>query len=159
MKHIPRHCFTPKKSLLIINPQRMREGYGSRSVCVCYRASGYILRLYVENKVPLGFLWHFQDMHCLAFIENALLKSSDDICWPPLSSSLLDELSMDKRDSDGFFSRRLVCKSSDRSYNLTDSSLVIVNYQLRFLPWTFFVCTKSADLAYTWYCCLLRNYV
>ena len=30
------------------------------SVCVClsvcYRASGYIPRLYVENKMPLGFL-------------------------------------------------------------------------------------------------------
>ena len=35
------------------------------------------------------------------------------------------KLSMDKRDSDGFFSRRLVCRSSDRSYNSTDSSLNI----------------------------------
>ena len=47
--------------VFIINPRRMREGYGSRSVCkwvsvcVCYRASCYIPVLYVENKVPLGF--------------------------------------------------------------------------------------------------------
>ena len=47
---------------------------------VCYRASGYIPRLYVENKVPLGFLWCFQDMQCVAFVENALFKSSGDIC-------------------------------------------------------------------------------
>ena len=34
-------------------------------------------------------------------------------------SSLLDRLSMEKTDGDGFFSRWLVCRSSDRSYNLT----------------------------------------
>ena len=63
-------------------PRCMRKGYGSRSVCecVCYRASSYIPCLYVENKVPLGFLWHFQDMRCVALIENALFKSSGDIC-------------------------------------------------------------------------------
>ena len=43
---------------------------------------------------------------------------------------------MDKRDSNGFFSRRLVCRSSDSSYNSTDLSLVTVDYQLRFLPLT-----------------------
>ena len=31
---------------------------------------------------------------------------------------------MDKRDSGGFFSRRLVCRTSDSSYDSTDSSLV-----------------------------------
>ena len=66
-----------------VNPRRMRrEGYGSRcvGVSVCYRTGCYILRLYVEIKVPLGFLWRFQDMHCVAFVENALFKSSGDIC-------------------------------------------------------------------------------
>ena len=43
--------------IVIINPQRMCEWYGSRSVCVCYCASCYIPVLYVENKVPLGFSW------------------------------------------------------------------------------------------------------
>ena len=42
------------------------------------------IRLYIENKVPLRFLWHFQDMHCVAFIENALFKSlatlADHLC-------------------------------------------------------------------------------
>ena len=42
----------------------MRKGYGGCSVCVsvCYRASYYIPRLYIENKMPLGFLWRFQDV-------------------------------------------------------------------------------------------------
>ena len=40
---------------------------------------------------------------------------------------------MDKSDSDGFFSRRLVYRSSNRSYNSTDSSLSILNSQLRLL--------------------------
>ena len=41
-----------------------------------------------------------------------------------------------------------MCRSSDSSYNLTNSSLITVGYQLRFL--TLF-CTRSADLARTWY--------
>ena len=41
---------------VVINPWRMREGYGSRSVCVCvcvcYHASCYIPSLYNANKAP-----------------------------------------------------------------------------------------------------------
>ena len=112
----------------------MREGYGSLFVCecvcvsVCYHASCFISRLYVENAVPLSFLWRSQDMHCVDFVEIALFKSSGDICWSPsflIASS--DELSVNKRDIDGFFSRRVVSRSSDRSYNSTDSSLNILN--------------------------------
>ena len=44
------------------------------------------------------------------------------------------------------------------SYNSTNSSLVAVDYLLHFLPFTIFVCTKSADLAYTWSCCILYNW-
>ena len=62
-------------------------------------------------------------MYCVTFVENALFKRSSDICQRSLPSSLLDELSMDKRDSNGFLSRRLVCRSGDRSYNSTNSSL------------------------------------
>ena len=105
---------------------------------VCYRASCYIPRLYVESWVSLGFLCCFQRIYwvqmkhlaiCVDFMENALFKSSGEICWSPLPSPLFDELSMDKRDSDSFFSRRLACRTSDWSYNLTDSSLVTVDYQ------------------------------
>ncbi len=40
-------------NILVINPRRMREGYGSRSVCecVCYRATSYIPGLQVSNTV------------------------------------------------------------------------------------------------------------
>ena len=76
------------------------------------------------------------------FIESTLLKSSGKICGSPLPSLLLDELSMDKRNSDGFFSIRLACKTSDRSNHSTNSSLVTVDYQQRFLAC--FVCV-SAD--------------
>ena len=48
--------------------------------------------------------------------------------------------------------RRLVCRSSDSSYNLTESSLITVDYQQRFLACTFFVCNKTADQAYTHTC-------
>ena len=82
---------------LLINPRRMREGYGSRSVCVyvcvcvCVYVcvtSCYIPVLYDANKVSLGFLRHFQGMHCMDFVENASFKKSGDICWPPWPSSL-----------------------------------------------------------------------
>ena len=50
--------------------------YVSVCVCVyvCFHTSYYIPHLYVKNKVPLGFLSCFQDMHCVAYIENALFK-------------------------------------------------------------------------------------
>ena len=61
-----------------------------------------------------------------------------------------------QRDTDGFFPSRVVCRIVDSSYNWTDSSLVAVDYvyQLHFLVLTIIVCTKSADLAYTWSCCM-----
>ena len=86
----------------------------------------------------------YVQMYCVDFVENALFKSSADIYWLPLPSSLLDELSMDKRDSDGFFSNRIVCRTSDSSHNSTDLSLVEVDYQLRFLALTTSVRTRSA---------------
>ena len=104
--------------------------------CVCYHASCYIPHLYTENKVPLSFLCHFLLMYCVGFAENALFRSSGDICWSLLPFSLLDRISLDKIVSDGFFSRWLVptCRSSDRSYNSTGWSLDWVNCQV--LTWT-----------------------
>ena len=48
-------------------------------VCVslCYHTSCYIPGLYDANEVPLGFLQHFQGVHCVDFVEN---ESSGDIC-------------------------------------------------------------------------------
>ena len=142
-------------TLQVINPRRMREGYSNRSVCmwVCVSVSvttpavTYLV-LYDANKVPLGFLWHFQGMYCADLVENTSFNSSDDICWPLWPSSLLDELLIDERDSDGFISRIVACSSSDSSCNLTDSSQITVGYRLRFLA---LLCTRSADLACTWY--------
>ena len=46
---------------------------------------------------------------------------------------------MDKSDSDGFFSKRLGCRTNDRSYNSTDSSLITVDSE-RFLA---FLCSAA----------------
>ena len=54
---------------------------------------------------------------------------------------------MGKRDSDGFFSRKLAYRTNDRSYNSTDLSLVTVDYQQSFLA--IFVVAKIADQART----------
>jgi hypothetical protein len=44
----------------------------------------------------------------MTFAENASFKSSGVIYWSPPPSSLPGELSMDKRDSNGFISTRRV---------------------------------------------------
>ena len=62
----------------LINPQRMREGYGGRFVC--HHASCYTPYLHIVNKMPLGFLWLFKQMKRVVFVENALFKSYGDIC-------------------------------------------------------------------------------
>ena len=119
------------KNLVHVNPRCMCESYGNRSigvcVSVCYRASCYISHVYIENWVPLGFSCCSQCMYCVDFID----KSYGEICWSPLPSSLLDKLFMDKRDSNGFFSRRLTCRTSNMFNHSTDSSLVTVDYQQR----------------------------
>ena len=53
------------------------------------------------------------------FLENASFKSYDGVCWSS-RSSLLDKLSMYKRDSDGWLSTRVVYRSSYASHDLTD---------------------------------------
>ena len=88
------------------------------------------------------------------FTENALFKSSGDIYWSSLPSWLLGQLSVDKWDSDGFITSRLVCRTSDNSYNSTDLSLVIVDFQQSFVASEFFVCTKTADYACQAYTCM-----
>ena len=61
------HLATQASTRKLINPRRMCEGYSSHSVCVCVcvSVSCYIPGLYDANKVPLGFLWHFQGIHCV----------------------------------------------------------------------------------------------
>ena len=58
----------------------------------------------------------------MAFAENILFVSSGVIYWSPPPSSLPGELSMDKRDSNGFFSTGKVCIVSNRSNKTTNSS-------------------------------------
>ena len=88
------------------------------------------------NKVPLGFLRHFQGMNCVDFVVSASFNSSGDICWPLWPSLLLDELSIN--ESDGFISIIVVCISSDSSTE---------GYQLSWLRLLALFCTRSADLA------------
>jgi hypothetical protein len=116
-------------------------------LCVSYQASCHILGL-KQGAIKLS--WH---LHCLDFVEIPLLKSSGDNCGPPLSSSLLDELSIDERDSDCFTWRLVVWTSSDSSCNRVDwliTAHCTVDHQLRFLA-SHSLCTRSADLACTCY--------
>ena len=55
----------------------------------------------MEIEVSLGFLWRFLQIEHVDSLQYALFKSYGDICLSSRSSSLLDELSMYERDSNG----------------------------------------------------------
>ena len=91
-------------------------------LCICYRASCYIPHLYVENRVPLRFLCHCHWFNvCIVWIllktlrSKVLARFTDHHC---LLRILMN--SRWRRDSNGFFSRTLACRTSDGSYNSTD---------------------------------------
>ena len=111
---------------VFINPQCMLRASVCLSITTLY--SCYIPRLYIEIEVTLGFLCRCQRMNYVDFIDNSLFKCSGDIYWPPRPSSLLDQLTINKRSSDGFFSKSLVCRTSDSSCYLADLSLIVGDY-------------------------------
>ena len=125
----------------MFNPWRMCEGYGSHCVvcvCVCVTtlAATYIMYLIYKSQVRYYKVPNGVSNVCIVWISLKML------CSPVLASFAFSrclhyEFSiyrMNVGDSDGFFSRRLVCRSSDRSYNSTGSSLIIANCQQCFLP-------------------------
>jgi len=61
------------------------------------------------------------------------------IFLPSQPSWLLDELLMDKRDSNGLFSTRLVYRDSNDSYSTTDPSLILILILLDFESFLAFV--------------------
>ena len=54
----------------------------------------YIPDLYVENKVPLSFVWHFHDMTCMDFIVQ---KFQRHLLTTAALFLLLDELLVYKK--------------------------------------------------------------
>ena len=87
----------------------------------------------------------FKDFQRVALAENALFTSYDEICLPPLPSTLPEELSMDKRNSSELFLSRRVCTLSDSFCRMTDSSLFSVNELISFLAWLHMSCASWPD--------------
>ena len=111
---------------IVVNPRRMRRRVIAVVLCVCLSVCLLPRNLphtsFVRQKQGvIGSLRCFQDFCRVAF---ASFKSSGIICRLPLPSSLPDELPMDRRDSNSFFSTRIVYTVSDSIYNTTDSSLI-----------------------------------
>ena len=52
--------------------------------CVCVSvtmpAATYLVNTIQIRFHSLGFLWHFQGLNCVDFVEKALFKSFGDIC-------------------------------------------------------------------------------
>ena len=44
-------------------------------VSVCYRSSGYSIRLYLQSTTPMGFSWALLDFKRVEFQENLPFKS------------------------------------------------------------------------------------
>ena len=83
----------------------------------------------------------------MEFVENALATFADHHAQPSL---LLDELSMHKRDSNGFFSTRVVCRSSDTSHNST-TGYVAIDYKL--LGFLCAACTRGRGCRHVAFTC------
>ena len=92
-----------------------------------YSGSLRLVLNYVENKVPLCIMW-------LKMLCSKVLVTLGDQNEAVIVTFQEDEC---------------VGLATCSSCNSTNSSLVAVDYLLHFLPFTIFVCTKSADLAYT----------
>jgi hypothetical protein len=99
--------------IIINNPRRMREGYDSHSVWVSLK--------YGVMRFPILMV---SELYTLCGFSQKL-KCFGVICWSPTPSLLGSELSMDKRDSNGFFSTRRVCTASNRSNKTIGLSLIV----------------------------------
>ena len=134
------------------------QGLWKSCVCVCYHTMYYIPPFFTDIHVSLGLLCCFQCMHCVDFVEDALFKSNGNICWSPLPP-FLDQLSMDKRNSNGFFSSRLVCRTSDSSCNSTDWSLVTVDYQPSFMACDFHCVEQNCWSGIHMHTCMVMQHI
>ena len=145
------------------NPWHMRKGYSSRSVIVSVCVSVTMLTatyLVFSSK----FTCHLA--FCAAFKVYIMWISAKTLC-SKVMATFGDHLCLlcflDKRDSDGFFWSRLVRRTTNSSYNSTDSSLVVVEYQQSFVACNFFVCNKTVDWSgihtRVWSCSILRHRV
>ena len=62
----------------------------------------------------------------MGLVENSMLQCSGIACLSPQPSSLINELSMDRRDSNDFYSIQTVCLFSNSSCSTTDPILIQV---------------------------------
>ena len=94
-------------------------------VCVCVCLSVCLSVCVSFTTLTATYLVFFAKIQVLLIGFRAVFN----VCTVWILLITLCQLSVDKRDNDGFFSSRLVCRTSDNSYNLTDSSLVTVDLQ------------------------------
>jgi hypothetical protein len=138
----------------IINPRRVREGYGSRSVCVCVCVSVCLLprhRLHTSfGSFEYGVIRFL--MYCVDLPEKALFPSSGVICVQLLPSMLPGEFSMERMNISGLFLRYRVCSFSDSCYNSIDS----LGYQLAYTVQSVLVHSCGYSLQH---CCLACKFV
>ena len=105
------------------------------SVCLSVTMKSATYLVYTRKQGVIDFFMVFQGFSSVACAENALFKSSDIICRSPPPSLLPNDLSMDKRDSNNFFSMQRVCMSSQIAPIIrpTHHSLELINYQASWL--------------------------
>ena len=92
------------------------------------------------------FVWHSFKRFVPKFWWHLLINR-------PLPSSLLDKLLMNQQDSDGFFSRRLVC--IDYALDLA-FLLVCIGMKSADMVWHMWYCCDSLSIM-SWTTCILLN--
>ena len=77
---ISKVCMWMPVQMFIFNPWHIyaRVTVAALYAClsVCKLTATYNPGLYIENEVPLGFLWHSQGMNCVDFVENTAFFTS-----------------------------------------------------------------------------------
>ena len=95
------------------------------SVCSVTTIAATTYLFYTFSNEVSGLIWYFQGCSPWLSLKHFVQKLWHNFLTTQ-PSWLLDELSMNKRDSNGFFSTRLEYRDSDSSYNTTDLSLILI---------------------------------
>ena len=100
---------------------------GYMCLSVCLLPWNLLQTSLIHQNQGVIFLYGVSKVFVMWLLLDASFISSSVICQSQLLSSLPDELPMDRRDSNGFLSTKLVSRPSVSSYNTTDLSLITLN--------------------------------
>ena len=124
------------------------KGYGTCWYGIATKSATYCTLFIHQKQGVIGFFVVFSRFLSCGFCWKCFTQELWRLCWLPPPSSLPGELSMDKRDSNGFFSTQKTCMVNHRSNKMTSSSLIVAHRQVSFLDLHVCQNCQHADMAY-----------